>query len=107
MWTCEQAEGEMDKVRDGRLMKEMNRWRRHNRQEMEREAKRGDKVLLSCHASAPKSPADAAVYAHVFDCEDRCFQFRLLCCGFVQLIMQLYTLICAKDYSRLLTKICL
>lgn len=51
----------------------------------------GDKVLLSCHASAPKSPADATVYAHVFDCEDRCFQFRLLCGGFVQLIMQLYT----------------
>lgn len=41
VWTCEQAEGEMDKVRDGRLMKEMNRWRRHNRQEMEREVKRG------------------------------------------------------------------
>lgn len=42
MWTREQAEGgEVDKVRDGLLMKEMNRQRRHSRQEMEREVKKG------------------------------------------------------------------
>lgn len=33
--------GEVDKVRDGLLMKEMNRRRKDSRQEMEREVKEG------------------------------------------------------------------
>lgn len=56
MWTREQAEGgEVDKVRDGLLMKEMNRQRRHSRQEMEREVKKGRySVSVSSRSSEEK-----------------------------------------------------
>ena len=43
----------MDRVRDGCLMKEMNRWRRLGRQEIEREMKEEETKYLSfCHAAA-------------------------------------------------------
>lgn len=67
MGTTERAEGEMDRVRDGHLMKEMNRWRRLSRQEMEREMKeRRQSTCLLCHATAKKGPADTSVCACVF-----------------------------------------
>lgn len=60
--TTEQAEGETDRVRDDRLMKEMNRWRRLSRQEMEREMKeRRQSACLFCHATVKKGPADTNV----------------------------------------------
>lgn len=69
--TTELAQGEMDRVKDGCLMKEMNRWRRLNRQEMEREVKeRRQSTPLVCHATATKSLADISVYVCVCECWD-------------------------------------
>lgn len=63
----EWAEGEMNRVRKGCLMKEMNRCRRLRRQEMEREMKeRRQSACLYCHATAKKGPADTSVCVFVF-----------------------------------------
>lgn len=68
---AEQAEGEMDRVRDGCLMKEINRWRRLTRQEMEREMKeRRQRACLFCHDTAKKGPADTSVFLCVCECEE-------------------------------------
>lgn len=60
----ERADGEADIVRDGHLMKEMNRWRRLSRQEMEREMKeKRQSACLFCHAPAKKGPVDTNICA--------------------------------------------
>lgn len=74
MQTTEQVEDEMDTVRDGHLIKEMNRWRRVNRQEMEREVReRRQSASLFCHPTAKKGPADTSVYVCVCECEGICW----------------------------------